>query len=219
VAAELHLAGVDWIAATELLVARGWVRLERAVDPGACAALHEAAPGPWTSLPASEGDAGVRQGGLACHSDVDGAADAVRSLAGAIRRGIDGAQVPDVPPLPDFNHAQWCRGDRGEQFITPHRDPDTAGGVVAILTIHGRAPFRVWDGERGLADADGDPKGAEEWETENGDLVLLGGGGWPTATSRCPVHEARSPLVGDRTTLTLRHNRGGYGSDYFPERS
>jgi len=215
VARELHLAGVDWNAVTKQLVTRGWARLERAVDPGVAAALQDAAPGPWTSLPESEGGTGVRQGGLACHSDIDGAADAVRSLARVIREGIDGAQVPDVPPLPAFNHAEWCRAERGEKFITPHRDPDTAGGIVAVLTIHGRALFRVWEGGGSLVEARGHPERAEEWETDDGDIVLLCGGGWPTATSRCAIHESRSPLVGDRMTLTLRHNKGGYGSDYF----
>jgi len=48
--------------------------------------------------------------------------------------------------------------------------------------------------------------------------VLLRGGGWPTPTSRCPIHEAQSPAAGERVTLTLRHNKGGYGADYFPNR-
>jgi hypothetical protein len=43
------------------------------------------------SLPETEGGAGVRQAGPACHSDVDGAADAVRSFAVEIRESIDGA--------------------------------------------------------------------------------------------------------------------------------
>lgn len=211
-----HLAGVDWNAVTLQLVVRGWVRLERAIDARFSAELRDVAPGPWTSLPETEGGAGVRQRGLACHSDIDGAADAVRSLASAIRAGIDGAGYPDVPPLPAFNHAEWCRAERGEKFITPHRDPDTAGGVVAVLTIHGQALFRVWEGGgSSLAEAESHPERAEEWETDDGDLVLLSCGGWPTSKSRCPIHEAQSPLAGERMTLTLRHNKGGYGSDYF----
>jgi hypothetical protein len=108
---------------------RAWVRLERAVDPPFVARLERAAPGSCTSLPVTEGNAGVRQGGLVCHSDVDGASDAVRSLVTVIREGFVGAGVSGVPPLPAFNHAEWCRAERGEKFITPHRDPEMAGGV------------------------------------------------------------------------------------------
>jgi hypothetical protein len=109
-----------------------------------------------------------------------------------------------MPPLPMFNHAQWSRADAGHKYITRHRDPPTAGGVIAVVTIRGRALFRVWEGA-----------GAHEWETGDGDVVLLRGSGWPTADAICPVHEAESPLAGDRVTLTLRHNTGGFGADYF----
>jgi hypothetical protein len=119
-----------------------------------------------------------------------------------------------VPPLPAFNHAEWCRAERGEN-TSPHRDPDTAGGVIAVLAIRGRALFRVWDIEGGVADAQRHPELAQAWETGDGDLVFLRGGGWPTSASRCPIHEAQSPPEGDRVTLTLRHNKGGYGSNYF----
>jgi hypothetical protein len=197
------------------LDARGWARVKGAVEPSVSAALEDAAPGPWTSLPETEGSAGVRQAGRVCHSDVDGAADVVRSFAELIREGIDCAGVPEVPSLPAFNHAEWCRAEQGQKYITPHRDPATAGGVIAVLTIRGRALFRVWDIEAKLADAQCQPELAETWETCDGDLVLLRGGGWPSSTSRCPIHEAQSPANGDRVTLTLRHNKGGYGSDYF----
>jgi hypothetical protein len=139
----------------------------------------------------------------------------VRWLADDIRAGIDGAGVAGIGPLPAFNHAEWCRAARGKKYITAHRDPDTAGGVIAILTIRGRAPFRVWDHAGTPADTRRRPSLATTWETEDGDLVLLRGGGWPHPTSRCPVHEAESPRDGDRVTLTLRHNKGGYGADYF----
>lgn len=139
----------------------------------------------------------------------------VGGFARAIREGIDSGAMTGLPPLPAFNHAEWCRAERGQKFITPHRDPPMAGGVIAVLTTRGRASFRVWDMNRSSADAACQPELAEEWETNDGDLVLLRGGGWPTPTSRCPIHEAQSPLGGDRVTLTLRHNKGGYGADYF----
>jgi hypothetical protein len=139
----------------------------------------------------------------------------VAKLAEAIRVGLDGACKGDVAPLPAFNHAEWCRAERGQKFITPHRDPHTAGGVIAVLTIRGQAPFRVWEIDGSHADAERHPELATSWVTADRDLVLLRGGGWPTPQSTCPIHEAQTPMSGERMTLTLRHNKGGYGADYF----
>jgi hypothetical protein len=201
----VHDAGIvraDWQSVVRELSRAGWVRIEAAVPPSGAVALEEAAPGPWAPVPENEGDAGVRQAGLACHADVDTAPDVVRRLAEAVRIGIDHVCQGVRPPVPRFNHAQWSRTDQGRSFITRHRDPGTAGGVIAIVTIRGTAVFRVWDDD------------VHEWETADGDLVLLCGGGWPSAGSRCPVHEA-GPAMNDRVTLTLRHNKGGFGADYF----
>jgi hypothetical protein len=207
------LSTVDWSEVADQLTSRGWVRLARVVAPPTLDALEHAASGPWSPLPETE--EGVRQAGFACHRSVDESADVVRSFADAIHHGIDSAHTPDAARLPRFNHAEWCRAERGEKFITAHRDPDTAGGVIAVLTIRGRAVFRVWDMDGPVADAQRYPELAIAWETESGDLVLMVSGGWPRPTSRCPIHEAESPLKGDRLTLTLRHNKGGYGADYF----
>lgn len=212
---RVDLSEIDWAEVADQLISSGWARLSGAVGSDALEALEHAAPGSWSALPETEGSAGVRQAGVACHSSVDSAADSVRSLAEEIYAGVDGAIGRGVAPLPRFNHAEWCRADRGQKYITPHRDPDTAGGVIAVLTIHGRAVFRVWDLDGSLADAQGHPALAAAWETDDGDLVLMRGGGWPLPTSRCPIHEAESPHEGDRVTLTLRHNKRGYGSDYF----
>jgi hypothetical protein len=175
--------------------------------------LEHAAPGPWSSLPEIEYE--VRHAGLTCHSAIEEADDVVGSLADAIRVGLDSAHIPGAAPLPAFNHAEWCRAERGQKFITPHRDPHTAGGVIAVLTIRGTAVFRVWDFDGSLADAQPRLELATAWASHDGDLVLMTGEGWPLASSRCPIHEAESPREGDRVTLTLRHNTGGYGADYF----
>jgi hypothetical protein len=212
---RVPLSDIDWAEVADQLTSRGWARLRGAVAPDALEALEHAAASPWSTLPETEGSAGVRQAGVACHSSVDAAPDGVRSLAEEICEGIDGAVAPGVAPLPVFNHAEWCRAEGGQKYITPHRDPDTAGGVIAVLTIHGRAVFRVWELDGSLADAQSHPELAAAWETEEGDLVLMRGGGWPLPASRCPIHEAESPPEGDRVTVTLRHNKRGYGSDYF----
>lgn len=211
---QVGLGNIAWGEVVDRLTSPGWTRLVRAVDPPTLRALERAAPGPWSSLPGSEGSAGVRQAGLSSHSAVDRAGDLVRSIADRIKASIDAASN-GIAPLPAFNHAEWCRADKGRMFITPHRDPQTAGGVIAVLTIRGRAVFRIWGLDGSLADAQGHPELATSWRSDHGDLVLMRGRGWPLTTSRCPIHEAESPLEGDRVTLTLRHNKGGYGAEYF----
>jgi hypothetical protein len=211
---QVGLGNIAWGEVVDRLISPGWTRLGRAVDSPTLGTLERAAPGPWSSLPESEGSAGVRQAGVASHSAVDHAADVVRSLADRIKASIDAASN-GIAPLPAFNHAEWCRAEKGQKFITPHRDPQTAGGVIAVLTIRGRAVFRIWDLDGSLANARSHPELATSWGSDDGDLVLMRGGGWPLRTSRCPIHEAESPLEGDRVTLTLRHNKGGYGADYF----
>ncbi|HEV2071731.1 MAG TPA: hypothetical protein VGR26_18255 [Acidimicrobiales bacterium] len=212
---RIDLRNLGWSEVVDQLMSRGWVRLRGAVSSDASEALEHAGPGPWHSLPETEGSAGVRQAGLACHSAVDQAPDVVRLLCGEIKSGVDSATGTSVAYLPAFNHAEWCRAESGEKFITAHRDPDTAGGLIAVLTARGRAVFRIWDWDGPSREVHNNLDRATEWESDDGDLVLMTGGGWPLATSRCPVHEVESPASGDRVTLTLRHNKGGYGADYF----
>jgi hypothetical protein len=208
---------IDWTGVVRQLRERGWTRLPGAVASDDLADLEQAAPDAWSPSPETEGGAGVRQAGLTSHSPVDAAADIVRSLAERIQKGIDSADSPTPPPpLPAFNHAEWCTADGGRKFITPHRDPDTAGGVVAVVTLRGRAVFRIWDLDGPPTEAEDHPELATTWETEGGDLVVMRSGGWPEPGSRCPIHEAQSPPAGERVTLTLRHNKGGFGADYFP---
>lgn len=206
------LADTDWADVAAELRGRGWSRLTAALDPATCTALEDAATGPWSSLPEVEG-AGVRQAGRTAHAPVASSAPAVRRLAAAIRTGFDA--TGSTPPLPEFNHVQWGRPDRGRMFITAHRDPVTAGGIVAIATLRGRAAFRAWEHDGPRSAVEQRPEVATEWETGPGDLVLLRGGDWPFDGARCPLHEADDPRAGERVTLQLRHNVGGYGAPYF----
>ncbi len=72
------------------------------------------------------------------------------------------------------------------------------------MTLWGQARFRVWSETQ-----------PTEWVTGNGDLVILRGNGWPTEDSTCPIHEAESPVVGDRMIMTLRFNTRGPDASYF----
>jgi len=192
---------VDWASAADALCGQGWVRLKRAVSDHGVAELVEGAPDTWEQLP--EYEASVRQGGLTCHIFFRDAPSAVQRFGEEIRSSLMAAQ-PEVPPIPHFNEVQWARSQDGVGFITAHRDPPGVGGIIAILTIQGHALFRVLEGPT-----------ATEWETEDRDLVLLRGRGWPNDESLCPVHEVESPRRGERLRMTLRHNLGGPGADYF----
>jgi len=203
VSVAFGLDDLDWAAAAVALRGGGWW-LARAVIPhSALAELADAAPSDWRRLP--EEEAGVRQAGWSVHADVSEAAPVVQALASSIRARLDGAASAESE-LPTFNHAQWGRGQAGEGFITPHRDPPGAAGVIAIVTLHGTTTFRAWDE---------DTAAEHEWQTETGDLVILRGHGWPTSDSRCPRHQVEPIVDGTRAILTLRHNRLGFGGNYF----
>jgi hypothetical protein len=141
----------------------------------------------------------------------------VQGLARSLAEGINSAITDGTSPVPPFNHAEWATTTPdGIGFITPHREPPTARGVIAITTLEGTARFCIWD-----ADATEIPPAlhrddsAHQWDTGDGDLVILRCDGWPSPEARSPVHEARSPDAGQRRTLTLRHNVNGFGADYF----
>ena len=112
--------------------------------------------------------------------------------------------APALPAPPSFTDVSWTRDEDGSLFISPHRDPPTVGGVIAVVTLYGASRFTVWDGD-----------GKHEWDTETGDLVLIRGKGWPTEDAECPLHEASPPVRGGRMIMTLRHNTLGPGADYF----
>ena len=194
---------VDWTSVARSLVADGWVRLAGVVRGRTCGRLVNAAPTTWEPEPEVVGT--VRQSGVSTGLYFDRAPTTVREVGLAISDALTEARPPDTPVIPCFNEVRWGRSQAGGgHSITAHRDPPLCGGVIATVTLFGKAMFRVWS----AADA-------VEWETADGDLVILQGDGWPTATSRCPVHEAESPAVGDRMILTYRYNKGGPGADYF----
>ncbi|MGZ4128999.1 MAG: hypothetical protein ACXVQ2_12690 [Actinomycetota bacterium] len=191
---------VDWVDAVDSLIEKGWVRLEGAVDARTCSNLGHAAPATWERLPRVEGD--VHQCGLRSGVFFDSAAPVVQQFGRTICGSLSAARS-DIVAVPCFNDVQWGQSHDGVGYITAHRDPPAAGGIIAIVTLHGRARFRVRHG-----------MSASEWDTADGDLVLLRGNGWPERNALCPVHEDES-RGDDRMTMTLRHNTGGPGADYF----
>lgn len=196
------LESLDWASAVNLIDAQGWVRFERAVSGYTCARLVGEAPKTWQAEPEVIGD--VHQSGLSCGVYFDEAGPTVRDVGLTISESVANVLPAGTPSIPAFNVATWTRSVDGTGYITAHRDPPAAGGLIATATLYGEARFRVWNGAQ-----------TTEWDTADGDLVILRGNGWPTADSLCPIHEVMSPLVGDRMTMTLRYNARGPGADYF----
>jgi hypothetical protein len=193
----------DWTSVARSLVQDGWIRLAGVVSGRTCARLVGAAPITWEPEPEVVG--GVHQSAVSTGLSFDRAAPSVRAVGLAICDAMTDARPPGTPAIPRFNEVRRSRSQEGAgPSITAHRDPPLCGGVIATVTLFGQARFRVWSG----ADV-------VEWETTDGDLVLLGGNGWPTETSRCPMHEAASPTLGHRMILTYRYNKGGPGARYF----
>jgi hypothetical protein len=194
---------VDWTDSARSLVENGWVRLEGVVSGRTCARLVGAAPMTWEPEPEVVGS--VHQRAISSGLYFDLAATSVREVGLSVSDALTEARPPGTAEVPCFNEVRWSRSHEGAgHSITAHRDPPLCGGVIAIVTLFGQARFRVWSGAE-----------AVEWETADGDLVILQGNGWPTETSRCPVHEAESPAIGDRMIMTYRYNKGGPGADYF----
>jgi len=207
----------DWSRVVASLAAEGWVRLRRGADAVSRTALEDVAPNRWSPRQADGSDGDVQFGGLSAHEAVADASPLLQSTARALRELLNSNRANGIPPVPAFNHAEWSTTTPdGVGFITPHRDPRGATGIIAILTLRGSARFRVWgeDGS-GLPPKQHEQLTSHEWFTDDGDVVLLRGEGWPTNDARCPVHTVESPSSGSRSTLTLRHNRRGFGSDYF----
>lgn len=196
------LDDIDWTNAASSLTGTGWVRLAAVIDGPTCARLAGAAPTSWRPEPEVIRD--VRQSALTSGVSFDRADATVRDLGIAICRSVTKALPPGTRPIPRFNNVTWGRSHNGIGYITAHRDPPTAGGVIAIVTLSGQCPFRVWNGPS-----------PTEWVTRDGDLVILRGNGWPTEDAVCPLHDAESPFQGDRMTMTLRHNKRGPDAGYL----
>jgi len=193
----------DWNSATDAVLARGWARLTEAVPDGLVSRLVDTPRPEWHELPEEEGV--VRQHGLGSFLPVVEAAETVRNLADEIAASLTGAgAVHGLPRVPAFDEASWTWYPEGHGHITAHRDPPACGGVIAVVTLIGSAPFRVWD----------EPEGSPlvEWSTGAGDVVVLQGRGWSRSQDRCPRHG-----VGPRSgvmIMTLRHNTRGAGNGY-----
>lgn len=193
----------DWERAWSSLTHQGWARMVAAVSNDGVRRLADARRGSWTPLPVEEGV--VRQRGFGSYEPLQDADVAVHELASLLVQELTEAATPGTPVLPPFNEVTWTHYPAGLGHITAHRDPPAYTGIIAVTTLRGDARFV----------AHSDAGKTHEWMTGPGDIVLLTGRGWPTETSRCPLHAVDPPKAMDRMILTLRSNARGAGAAYL----
>lgn len=180
-AQELALS-VPWSTAIADLASRGWAYAGNAIETALIEAVDSDQRREWVLRSGQEGVA--RYESLNAYMALADALPIVRALAERLTATLsEAAYRSRLPAPPGFNEVTWTRYPARSGHITAHRDPPAYGGVTAIFTLRGRAPFRITD----------DGGAAHEWETAPGQCVLLRGDGWPAAGSRCPVHEAMAP--------------------------
>lgn len=195
-------AKVDWAAIATALSEGGWARLAAGLGPEAVKTLRFARRPAWHALPEQEGV--VRQQGTGSYVPMADCDDGVKEIGDELVAALSSAVEPcGLPPIPKFNEATWTLYPGGTGHITAHRDPPAYGGVIAVFTLYGEAPFRIVCDLRPV-----------EWKTQSGDVVVLRGNGWPAPQFRCPVHAVEAPTDRDRMIMTMRFNTRGAGGGY-----
>jgi hypothetical protein len=109
-----------------------------------------------------------------------------------------------LPLAEDCNRAAVDRLSKrpSGQFASGQRVVPT--GAARRTSLGRIAVFRVWAGS--------DPT---EWTTRDGDLGTSARTRLAQDAAYWPQHEVESPRVGARMKMTLRHNRGGPGANYY----
>lgn len=132
---------VVWPEAAEALVLRGWARLADALPVEILHRLVNAPRPGWHRLPAEEGVA--RQEGFGSYLPLSEANTVVRGVAAEIAASLtDSSTALGADEVAEFNEVNWSWYPAGRGHITAHRDPRAYGGVIAVVTLEGRARFR-----------------------------------------------------------------------------
>jgi len=96
------------------------------------------------------------------------------------------------------NEAGVARYHPGSIGITPHLDGKWYRRLVAVVTVHGTAPFSV------CRDRDGEV--LERWDAGPGSLTLMRGPGLAGSRDGRPFHTVQGPRRGTRCSLGYRMN-------------
>ncbi len=146
---------------------------------------------------------GGSQSGSGTYVSFKDAAVAVHELASRLVEQLAKAATGRTPALPPFNEVTWTHYPAGLGHISEDRDP---------ACTQGSSSSRRCSAKRGSLHA-ATPAISTNWLASTGGIVVLTGWGWPTDTSRCPVHGVDPPASTDRTILTLRSDARGAGAE------
>lgn len=186
-----------WDEAFAEIVESRWAYCPNVIDQASATVLANEADLHWQQ---SEPEGVAYQNGSGALKALADSTSEVRSFVDQLHRPLDqAARELAGMSLPGFNEANWSHYPTGVGRISAHRDPDDFTGLIAIFTLTGSAPFRVF----------GSGGSHTEVQASAGDLVLISAHQWPRPDSTCPVHEVGPPMKGDRTILTFRSNRNG----------
>ncbi len=148
----------------------------------------------------------THQQGAGAHAALAAVSYPVRQFAAALTAELAAAaRSIGHPAPPEFNEVSWSRYPAATGRIALHLDPADFVGVIAIVTLEGRARFEI---ESAVDDTH------ERWTTQAGDLVLLRGSQWPGDGDGRPRHGAGPPIDGPRRILNLRTNVNGAERGY-----
>lgn len=183
------------------VASRGWARVPAALaDDWIDRLLDEFEPAAAAPVPEEVGP--VRQQAREATVPVDDPGHpALRALVSSLESAVV-AHAGTVEGLGDWRptEASYLHYRGADAGITPHRDRSRHRLLVAVFTLHGRAPFAIVEDRAGTGVL-------AEWTTAPGDLCLLRAPGLAGRPDGRPLHRVGAP-VDKRISLGLRMNRG-----------
>jgi len=191
--------GLDLRRPLQASAQRGYAHVSQAIDASFLRKLwKELESGPFQRFEGSFGLVRQEIDGYDVLDPMEGfllVAELRDELAGLLRRhgrGIRGLATwwP--------NEAGVARYHPGSIGITPHLDGKWYRRLVAVVTVHGTAPFSV------CRDRDGEV--LERWDAGPGSLTLMRGPGLAGSRDGRPFHTVQGPRRGTRCSLGYRMN-------------
>lgn len=189
--------GLDLRTALRLTAERGYAHVPRALDDAFRAKLwREIRGGPFQRFESSFGQVRQEIEGYDVRDPMDGfpvLAELRDELAALVRRhgrGIHGLATWQP------NEAGVGLYRPGSIGITPHLDGKWYRRLVAVVTIHGAAPFTVCRDRSGHV--------IERWRAGPGGLTLMRGPGLAGRRDGRPFHTVEGPRRGERCSIGIR---------------
>ena len=178
---------------------RGYAHVSRAVDASYLRALwREVESGPFQRFEGSFGLVRQEIDGYDVLDPMEGyplVAELRDELAGLLlRQGRGTRGLATWWP----NEAGVARYRPGSIGITPHLDGKWYRRLVAVVTVHGTAPFNVCRDRAGEV--------LERWDAGPGSLTLMRGPGLAGSRDGRPFHTVQGPRRGTRCSIGYRMN-------------